>query len=278
MDKPKITRPTDAQRFPSVPLPKALERARELHRVAQMYAVPVATALKAWGYGEKSSGGLMTIAALKMFGLVTDIGSNQGRKVQLTESALKIIRDPRPDSPERDALLREAALTPPIHKNVHDKYSGPPPSEEAFRAYLLLDLGMRDDAADDFMREFNATMGFAGMPGSGTFQDMDRVSSQEPQDLKSRSASGTHLVPTPLAQIRRGSGAALNREEASVFLEGLNEIKTLFDGETLRVSACVDREGLKKLKKRLLAYEGLFAENGDDNSAQSDSPQSQDRN
>src|SRR5215469_8400246 len=160
-------RPTEAQRFPSEPLPKALEQARTLYRVAQNTPVSIPAAARCWGFTEKSSGGPQTVSCLKAFGLLKDQGSGEARRVRLSEDAIKIIRDPREISPERDHLLREAALRPTLHRTIINHFDGSlPPSDEVLKTYLIFDVGLRDDAVNDCMRVFADTMAFAKIGSS----------------------------------------------------------------------------------------------------------------
>src|ERR1700691_93278 len=207
----------------------------------------------------------MTVAALKMFGLIEDSGSGAGRKVQLTESALKIIRDPRQESPERNDLIKTAAITPAIHWNVHDKYKGPPPSEEAFKAYLLMDLGMRDDATDAFVREYNETMSFAGLGSSGMIQDMEQnIHKELPESKQPRAAMRATRVATATRHVFYGGGppAAFGRSlggNLSLEPSELNDVKIFHDGDQLRLNAWINREGLEKLKRFIALYENMLA-------------------
>lgn len=171
--KRKLVQPTEGQRFPYVSLPRALERTRELYALANVHEVALTTVVKHWGYGGKSSGGFQTAAALKAFGLVDYNGTGDTRKIKLTDSALKIIRDPRDISPDRDALIKQAALLPDIHSQVVAHYNGLPPSDEAFKAYLLLDKGMKEDSAAAFAKEFASTMTFAKMSGSAIQTELE---------------------------------------------------------------------------------------------------------
>jgi hypothetical protein len=157
----KKARPSSAQRFPFIPLPRAIERAKELYKIAATYDSALSTASKAWGFTEKSSGGLQTVSALKAFGLIEDFGEGDKRRIKLSDSGVKIARDPREISPERDALIRAAALLPPLHQQIVDHYKGLPPSDEMFKAHLLMDIGLRDESVDACMREFMATIRFA---------------------------------------------------------------------------------------------------------------------
>jgi hypothetical protein len=161
-------RPTEAQRFPADSLQWAIEQAQALYKIAQNIAVPVPAASKAWGFTEKSSGGPQAVSTLKSYGLLTDAGSGTARRVELSDDAIKIIRDPREMSPERDGLLREAALRPGLFRQIINHFQGSlPTSDEALKTYLIFDVGLRDGAVNECMRVFAATMAFAKFSGSG---------------------------------------------------------------------------------------------------------------
>src|SRR5438552_17689881 len=93
--KPKRQR---SPSYPGIGLEVALERARSLYREEGRNAAPNEAILHHWGYGPKSGPGLVTLAALKRFGLLTGEGSGKSR---LSNFALRIILDEREDSPER---------------------------------------------------------------------------------------------------------------------------------------------------------------------------------
>lgn len=250
----KKNRPDQGQRFPFIPLPRAIERARELYKIAQGHEVPVVTAVRAWGYSGKSSGGLQTVAALKAFGLLEDSGNAETRKVKLSEAGLRILRDPRDISPERDALVRRAALTPPIHSEIIEKYNGLPPSDEAFKAHLLMERNFKDAAVDDFLKEFAATMAYAKVSDSGTIQDMNQTVS--PQNIPASSPN----KPTETAGVvvRRypgeGNSPPEERTIASGLLSGSASFRVLVTGGPLGVKE------IERLIKKLQVDKEILAE------------------
>lgn len=216
---PKVVRPDGSQRFPFIPLPKALDRVREMYKVAANHEVSVATAGKSWGYSEKSSGVGMTVSALKYFGLIEDVGSNDARKIKLSDAALKIIRDPREISPDREILIRQAALLPSIHNEIVSKYNGLPPSDEAFKAYLLLDRGFKDDAATDFIKEFMATMAFAKISDSGKIREKDYELASH-SDVGQNNMQQTPLsIPVVVNAAMQGERIILKEDERIIFKE-----------------------------------------------------------
>jgi len=252
------TRPEAGQRFPFIPLPRAIDRARELYRVANGHDVPFSTAVKSWGYAEKSSGGSQTCAALKLFGLLDDVSGSEVRKVKLTESALRIVRDPRDISPDRDKLLREAAVRPKLHADVWAKFGGMPPSDEALKAYLMIDRGLKDEAAPDFIREFTVTMAYAKVTESGTIQDIEL---EQPDGELPVSLAPVSPLPSPIAvdamverSLRRASDPTPSGARQEIFTLEEGDVVLTFPSE-MSAESYEDLEAylklfLKKAKRR----------------------------
>lgn len=159
--------------FPFIGLKTAIERAKEFYDEEKRAAAPVTVAVKHWGYKEKSSGGIQTIAALKYFGLLTDTGSGDTRKVQLTDLGLRIVMDERTVSADRDALIKKAALMPKIYSRLWDQWGASMPSEENVRHHLRVDLKFSDSTVDSFIRGYKDTISFAKLTES------DKVASED---------------------------------------------------------------------------------------------------
>lgn len=149
--------------YPAIPLPAALDRARILYTAEKGHPTPVDTVLRHWGHRPRSGAGLVAIAALLQFGLADDEGRGATRRVRLSDLGLRIIRDDRPDSVERDALIREAALRPPIHHELLEQFEGSLPSDENLRYMLKVDRSFTDTGAHAFIKEFRNTIEFAGL-------------------------------------------------------------------------------------------------------------------
>ncbi len=147
--------------YPGIPLEDALSKAEIIRKLEGRNEANVNTTLAHWGYKPKSGQGLVTLSALIKFGLMTDSGSGENRKARLTDLAVKILLDNRPDSAERIALIKEAALAPSIHKELWDKYQGSLPSDLNLCYYLRSEKGFQDNAADELVKEFRKTLDYA---------------------------------------------------------------------------------------------------------------------
>ena len=121
------------------------------------------SAFAAWGYSAKSSGGRETRAALRYFGLITVEGDSETGKVKLTEKALRVLLDKREDQTEKKALIRELALTPPVHKQLLADYPQGIKLDASVTHSLMFDHGFNQNAASEIVNEFKATAAFAGL-------------------------------------------------------------------------------------------------------------------
>ncbi len=150
--------------YPYIDLSKAVEKIELIRDAgAARASMPPETFYKIWNLGAQSSAARQTMAALNHFGLVEYIGRGDDRKVKLSELGLTIALDKRPDSTERAAAIREAALSPPIHQELYDKYSSFLPADVVLETHLVKDRGYNDGAAQALIGEYKATLAFSGL-------------------------------------------------------------------------------------------------------------------
>lgn len=156
--------------FPFISLEVALGRAKEFYAQETRNAASMKVAVKHWGYAEKSSGGLQTVAALVAFGLVNDEGSGAKRKLQLSPMAIRILLDERPDSVERADLIKQAALSPKIHGELWRRWGPNLPSEQSLRYTLTAEWEppFNENSVDAFIKEYKDTIAFAKLSESDT--------------------------------------------------------------------------------------------------------------
>lgn len=147
--------------YPAVSLPVAVDKVRELYQQEKSYLTPIDTILQHWKYSPGSGSGMVAVAAALKFGLLENEGSGRARRAKVSELGLRIVRDTRDESPERDRLLREAALLPQIHRDLWEKYRQALPSDANLKHTLKFEYGFTDLGAAEFAREFRATIAFA---------------------------------------------------------------------------------------------------------------------
>ncbi len=162
--------------YPGINLQQAIKRTSEFYDKEHRNSASYRAATSHWGYSEKSSGGLVTVAALKSFGLLDELESSGGRTFQVSQLGLKIVADKRPASPERDAAIREAALKPKIHAELWRKNNGRLPSDAELQYRLENDWHFNVNVIGGFIKELRETIAFAKLTES------DKVGETEVDD------------------------------------------------------------------------------------------------
>src|ERR1700722_5524681 len=233
--------------YPFITLEKALSRAEELRKAVGRNDTRIASAKSHWGYGAKSSGGIQTVAALRHFGLLDDIGAGADKKVKLSELALRILLDQRPDSSERRELIQKAALTPKMHLEFWNKWHNELPVDAEIRHYLLVDRKFIENGANDLIAEYKATFSYAGLLDSGNMPpNLEDITMIEP-DTASGQISKPNVRHDPVAP-----GMVVARKEIK------DDFSVLLQGNKLKISATVDSDGIARLKQVLDKYEEIL--------------------
>lgn len=159
--------------FPYIGLEKAMEKVEQLYAAVRGHSAALPSAAKAWQTGVKSSATLQSIGALIQYGLLDDDGAGEQRKVKLTPLALRIVMDKRPDSAERAAGLREAALQPPTFKELYSEFGTAEGIDESLLVHALTAERVQkgrapysEQSAEDVIRIYRGTIRFAGVGDS----------------------------------------------------------------------------------------------------------------
>lgn len=146
MDEPEKKRDRSPN-YPFISLPSAMGRAQAFYDEEKRGWAAIPVAAQHWNYSPKSSGLIQTIAALKAYGLMEDDGRGDARKVRLTELALRILLDNRPDSPDRGQYLHQASNSPPLAQALAERFNGAMPSEANLEHFLIFDMHFSPEAA-----------------------------------------------------------------------------------------------------------------------------------
>lgn len=198
--------PERSPSFPFISLSQALERARQFYDAEKRSAAPYKVAAKHWNYSESSSGAAQTVGALKNYGLMVDEGSGPSRKVRLSEMALRILLDSRPDSSEKAALMRKAALSPSIAAKVNATHPDGLPSDATLRHELVFSYNFSPKTAEkasDILIENEVLTGFfAGEVGSKVGDNVNDLQGAADVDTQ-LDASVARSAPTYSATTQR---------------------------------------------------------------------------
>ncbi|HSK79494.1 MAG TPA: hypothetical protein VLQ45_23775 [Thermoanaerobaculia bacterium] len=144
--------------YPALSLPEALDRARTLYEKEHRAEVRPEMAVSYWGFVPSSSGGRRIRTALEAFGLLE--GED---RIRITDRAVRLLLDE--SGPERERLLGETALLPPLYARLWERYGPNPPAPRELRLKLILDDGFNENSVDGFIRSYLETLEFAGLRG-----------------------------------------------------------------------------------------------------------------
>lgn len=180
--------------YPSLGLEEAIRRVGVLYDKAHGHKVGLESAASEWNSNTKSSSFLQAVSALKQFGLIDDEGKGDERQIGVSELAKSIVIDDD-DSPERLKAIKTAALNPPMHREIWDKYGGSvPPSDSPIRVYLLRERPVtkfHPDHVDGFISQFRSTIAYAKLSADDTIPTFGDAVRQE----HTPSAWGTSPMP-----------------------------------------------------------------------------------
>lgn len=180
--------------FPFIPLQKALERAHAMLAAHRRNQTRPSAVSDTWGYSPSSSGFMQTVAALKAYGLIDDVGRGEDRRVQLSDLAVRILSDAREGA--REQAIKEAAMKPKMFMAYSVIWFPERPSDAHCLSELTLDRGFTQEAAKLFLRVFDENMSFAfhGSPdknldvrGEGQME-IERGLRREAQTIRRHSA------------------------------------------------------------------------------------------
>jgi hypothetical protein len=185
-----------------------------------------------------------------------DSGGGANRSVQLTDLGLRIVIDQRPDSPEREAAIKQAALLPKIHAELWRKYGTTPPSDANLHHELVYERKFNENAVQDFIKEYKDTIRFAKLTDSDTISGGTEDREQQEED---EAMSAVQPVQPSAKQSPPPPGGPPRPERTAVG----NEIPVTADC-IMGVNAMgrVTQGGIDKLIAYLQLIKGSFPQNG----------------
>lgn len=186
-------------RFPFINLEKAIGRAEALFKSdPKGRSMPIAGAFGVWEYSEKSSGGFQTVGALKMYGLLKSVSGKEGRKLVLTEEALRYFRDEREE--EKQKLAQAFALRPRLIAALWEDWRASPPADAIARSHLKADRGLSDQAARSLLAIYKENLAFANIKGDATIRLVEGDDEGDSEEGADPTSNGVGNSSPPLAQ------------------------------------------------------------------------------
>ncbi|MEF3367256.1 hypothetical protein V3H18_11995 [Methylocystis sp. 9N] len=167
------------QRFPFIPLRKAIDRARDLWAAIGDHSAISSDVVKIWGYSEKASGGIQTIAALRYYGLIVSVTSGHVRKLKFSDRGRNYFLDERPE--KHAEAHKFFALHPKAMMALWEEWKAAPPAEPIARSALKVDFGYSENNARELLAIYLDNIQFAEL-GNADKISAGEADSAEPED------------------------------------------------------------------------------------------------
>ncbi len=194
--------------YPAFNLQDCIERARiVLQKAGSNAKLPLPVLAQLWGFKDHKGGSFnITIAALKKFGLLEEVGvkGEGNRRLQLTHDAGEILYGPT--SPHYWSKLRAAALKPRIHADLYSQHGVSLPERTVLHYALVKQGGFSEQAFEWLIREYQETMAFARVesPDSDTAVEANTKTNEDFTGLEEEDQQTICGTPTP--NVSRATG------------------------------------------------------------------------
>ena len=156
--------------YPAIDLEAAVQKVKKLYDIERQHPTPAETVARHWNYKGLSGSAVLSLAALKKFGLIEIEGTGPQRKARVSKLAVNILLNP--DADERLTALKQAALRPSIHRELWDKYGAHPPSEANLRWELTQERAFTERGASEFIPQYLSTISFAKLTEDDSVQEL----------------------------------------------------------------------------------------------------------
>src|ERR1700752_833122 len=157
--------------YPVVSLQEAIARIKRVYEEEGKALAPTGSAVKHWGFSEKSSGGRQMTSTLLQYGLLRDEGRGDQRRVAVTKLALDILLL-QEGAGERAQAIKKAARSPKLYNDLLAHYSEGLPSDATLRHYMVTQRDISPGGVDLAIKNLRANISYAKLLSSDNLSDI----------------------------------------------------------------------------------------------------------
>jgi hypothetical protein len=144
--------------YPAESLKAAVGRVQKIYDQDDESGSTIESAATHMGFNKAHGDAISALAGLKKFGLI----EMRGDHVVVTKRAVNILFFPDQDRGKN--ALREAVLLPQAYRELFNRFKGKKlPSDQTLRSELIADKGFNPKAVDGFLKDFRASLAYAGI-------------------------------------------------------------------------------------------------------------------
>lgn len=238
--------------YPSAPLKEVVDWARKIHAQDRQYPVSREDAARHMGFAGATGSSDRAISALYHYALAEKVAKGQ---LRVTDLAMRIMH-PDNDREEREAL-HEAGFSPDLFRDLRDRYSSTPPSLTTLTSYLTR-AGFASAAIPYAAKAYLETCAYLQQENAYESVSAHREDEappapsidrrEEPSPVSTQIVPAAPLAPPPPPVVVAPVLADLELNEPSLSIRG----------NTVRIEALLDFDGLSELEGKIQALKMLM--------------------
>lgn len=182
-------------KYPIITLPDALNKAKIIYNHDKRAGTTAEVIYSHLGFKKKTGPAGRILSALRQYGLL----DRKGNTYHISDRAWKIFILPEGD-PEREKLIRDAAIRPLLFKELVAQYPDGLPSDATIRSYLIIHKGFNENTVSQFLKVFKAALDIAKPFEEGYTTDASDVEDDEDTEEDEQE------MTTPAAEMRGQGG------------------------------------------------------------------------
>lgn len=204
--------------YPGIDLGEALQLVERLFTREGRTPSPVPVVAQAFGYKSASGPAKSKIGALKQYGLVTQ---SKGQ-ITVSDFAVRILLAVE-DTPESRAAIQQAALSPPLFKELYESMADASPSN--LKQHLVLKRRFTQEGAERVIESYMGTRVIAKLDGTSYDDESEEIVDVEEPKLDTRGMQNLQLpISSGKALVLTGN-FPITSEEWEQMLTVLNAMK-----------------------------------------------------
>jgi hypothetical protein len=225
--------------YPAVSLKDAVERVRSLYQKDGKAGAPPKIAAVHIGFQTPHGQAMSVLAALKKFGLVDEVKD----RLVPSQRAIEIL-NLREDDARRIQALKDAALNPPIYRELAEQHRDTGlPADDVLQSELKTYRDFNPNAVASFVKDFKETLEFAGLSENGALK-LEPMATQQPHTeanpVSSQVYSNLYAEPA-----QKDTQTSVRRYPFDISIPRNMKAELSISGQELR------KEDLERLKKQI---------------------------
>jgi hypothetical protein len=182
--------------YPGISLETSVDNVKTVYERDKLAATSADVIVGHLGYNRLHGTSRRSLSSMKQYGLLDELSDN---RYKVSETAFRLINSDL-NSPKAIEMLKDAALKPPIFRNILEEYKGELPSNQTLTSYLVLDKGFTPDGAQIFIKVLRDNVEFANITKDDFVENFDESKSfPQESNMMGQLQQQNNLSQPPLA-------------------------------------------------------------------------------